>query len=145
MRRTTTILLVGALLATLAIAGLAPAVSAHSGTDTQAPTPDGDAANATEMRAQYMAAWMEQRMGHEGVVAFEEQTGTTIQAVAHAMAEHMGPWAGSWGMPAERGQYGPGGYGMGGYDSSGYGPQTPCGGGYGHGMGGYGHGMGGGR
>lgn len=148
MRRTKTVLLVGALLAALTFGALAPAVSAHSGTDSQ-PTPYADADNATEARAQYMAQWMAQRMGPEGVAAFEEETGTTIEAVAYAMAEHMGPWAGGWGAPADRGQYAPGEYGPGsngpgGYGASGYGPGMPCGGGNGHGMGGYGQGMGGG-
>ena len=145
MRRTTTILLVGALLAALAIGAFAPAASAHSGNDTQEPTPYGDAENATEARAQSMAHWMETRMGPEGVAAFEEETGTTIEAVAHAMAEQMGPWTGTQNAPTERGQYGPGSsYGPGGYGPGGSGSGTPCGGGYGHGMGGYGHGMGGG-
>lgn len=154
MRRTTTIVVVGVLLAALAVGALVPAASAHQGTDQQTSTPYGDAENATEVRAQSVAHSMETRMGSEGVAAFEKQTGTTIDAVAHAMAEQMGPWAGQWGAPTERGQYGPSGYGTGSQGSGGYGPggsgpgghgpQMPCGGGYGHGMAGSGHGMGGG-
>lgn len=144
MRRTTTMLVTGVLIAALALGALVPAASAHDGSDQQTPTPYGDAENATEARAQYMAHWMETRMGPDGVAAFEEQTGTSIEAVAHAMAEQMGPWAGQWGVPSERGQYGPGGYGSGGYGPGASGPQMPCGGGYGHGMGGHGAGMGGG-
>lgn len=138
MRRTTLILLVGALLAALALGTLAPAVAAHQGTDQQTTTPDATTANATEVRAQYIAQWMETRMGPEGVAAFEEQTGTSLETVAQAMAEHMGPWADRWTAPADGEQYGPGGYGPGSY-----GPGAPCHGGYGPGMGGYGPGMGG--
>jgi hypothetical protein len=146
MRRTPTILLVGVLVAALALGVLSPAATAHSGTDQQSsPYPDAD--TTTEARAHDITHWMEARMGPDGVAAFEAETGTSIEAVAHAMAKRMGPWATGWDAPAERGQYGPGGFGSGGsvsggYGSSGYGSGSPCGGG--HGMGGAGHGMGGG-
>ncbi len=136
MRQNTTILLIGALVAVLAIGGLAPVVSAHGGTDSDQPAPTPEAENATEAQAQYMAEWMATRMGPEGVEAFEEETGTTIEAVARAMAEQMGPWN----RAPNAGQYGPGsGYG---YQApnGGYGPQMPCGNGYSPGMWG-GHGM----
>lgn len=148
MRRTTTILLVGALLAALALGALAPTAGAQQGTDVQTTTPDADATNATEVRAQYMAQWMETRMGPEGVEAFEEETGTSIEAVSEAMAEYMGPWAGDWNAPDESERYGPdtygpNNYGPGGYGPGSYGPGMPCHGGYGPGMGGYGPGTGG--
>lgn len=148
MRRTTLILLVGALLAALALGALAPAVGAQQSADQQTTTPDADATNATEVRAAYIVQWMETRMGADGVAAFEEQTGTSVETVAQAMAEHMGPWADQWTEPSEGEQYGPDGYGPGeygpgGYGPGSYGPGAPCHGGYGPGMGGYGPGMGG--
>jgi hypothetical protein len=147
MRRTTRALLVGAVLAVLAIGTVVPTAIAASGTDTQAPSPYGDQ-NATEVRAQQIAYWMETRMGPDGVAAFEDQTGVTVETVAGAMAEHMVPWGEP---PVERGQYGPdrtapGGYGPGGDDTGpgGYGSPAPCHGGHGHRMGGHGPGWGGG-
>ena len=140
-----TILLVGALVVALAIGAFAPAASAHSGNDTQEPTPYGDAENATDARAQYIAEWMEARMGPEGVEAFEAQTGTTVEAVAAAMAEHMGPQAGTGDAWTDRPRYGPWSGDNYRAPGGGYGPQMPCGNGYGHGpgmWGGYGPGMG---
>ncbi|MFB6133104.1 MAG: hypothetical protein ABEJ44_06860 [Halanaeroarchaeum sp.] len=150
MRRNTTIVLLGAVLAVFALGAIVPAASAQVGASQT--TQYDDSVNATEVRAQYMAEWMKARMGPEGVEAFEEQTGTTVETVAQAMAEYMGPWTGYWEGPTDGDQYGrgpagPGNdgagygpeYGPGGYGPGGYG--MPCGGGYGHGMGGYGHGM----
>ena len=167
MRRTTTILLVGALVAALALGVLSPAASAHSGTHQQASNPDTDTHSTdqqpwnsytdthstdqqpsnsytdthttTEALAQDITHWMAERMGPEGVAAFAAETGTTIEAVVHAMAKRMGPWVTGWDATAERGQYGPGGFGSGGSGPGGYGSS-----GYGSGIPcGGGHGMGG--
>jgi hypothetical protein len=141
--RQTTKLLAGVMLAVLAVAAVAPAVSAHTGTDTQAPT----ASNATAVQAQEIASWMEHRMGPDGVEAFEAQTGVSVEAVADGLALHMSPWGGDWNAtdqrPGEPVRQRPGWNDH----RSGWGDQrvqTPCGygGGYGHGMG-PGHGMGG--
>lgn len=134
MGRNTTILFVGALVAVLAIGGLAPVVSAHGGTDTDQPAPSPDAENSTDAHAEYMAKWMATRMGPEGVEAFEEETGTTVEAVAHAMVEQMQPQAGTWNPTRDSGQFGPGS--SFGYQALGgtYGPQMPFGNGYGPGM-----------
>lgn len=137
MRRNTTILLVGALIAVLSIGVMAPVVSAHGGTDAQPTTPYADGDNATETRTQYMAEWMETRMGPEGVESFEQQTGTTVEAVAAAMAEHMGPGDGTWNAPRDSEQYGPGAGP--GYQAPCPGPMMPGGNGFGSGhWGGYG-------
>lgn len=144
MQRKTTLLIVSALVAALAIGVAAPAVSA---------TPDADAhtnnnttaQNATDTQAQYIADWMETRMGPDGVESFERQTGTTVDEVAHALAENMGPTNNTWFGPAGGSQYGSGtgnGYQApyGGYGPmmphGGYGPMMP--GGYGYGPGGWG-------
>ena len=132
MRRTLTILVVGLLVAVLAIGGIAPAVSAH-GDDTQTPyANEYDTENATDAYAAMMADWMATRMGPDGVEAFEAETGTTIEAVAHAMAEQMGPAAGIW-NESSTSQYGPG-WGQG-YQApgSGYGPGMQFGPGMHHG------------
>lgn len=118
MRRKTTLLLVGALLAALAIGVAAPAVSAHSDADAQT-TDDPDAQNTTEAQAQYIAEWMETRMGSDGVESFERETGTSVDEVAHALAENVGPADGPWSGPGGDAEYGPG---------AGYGFQSPCGG-----------------
>ncbi|MFB6109592.1 MAG: hypothetical protein ABEJ60_01805 [Halodesulfurarchaeum sp.] len=149
MRRTTFTLLVGAVLAALAIGAFTPTAIAVTGTDTHVSTPTDAAENATELRAQYIASWMEARLGPEGVAAFEDRTGTTIETVARAMAEYVVPWSetptGHYhdGPVGGAPEYGPSGeYGPG-TGPGGYGPQPPCHGGHGHGMGGYGgHGSG---
>ncbi|UWG48213.1 hypothetical protein HSRCO_1935 [Halanaeroarchaeum sp. HSR-CO] len=161
MRRTITILLVGALVAALAIGVVAPAVSAHGSTVTQPTTPYDDGENATETQAQYMTEWMETRMGPDGVESFEQQTGTTVEEVAAAMAEHMGPTDGTWNAPGDSQQYGPnagpgyqapgwchgpmmpGGNGYGPGPWSGNGPGAGYGNGGAYGPGGHGPGMGG--
>lgn len=146
MRRKLTILVVGLLVGVLAIGGLAPAVSAHGGTDSDQPAPTTDAENATEAHAQYMAEWMAARMGPEGIEAFEEETGTSIESVAYAMVENMGPQAFPWNPDEEARQYGAGsGYGSQAPNGA-YGPQMPWGNGYGPGMwGGFGPAMWGGH
>ena len=118
MQRNTTLLLVGALAAILAIGMIAPAVSAHATTDAPT-TDDAHVQNATETQAEYMAGWMESRMGPDGVESFEAQTGTTVEDVAHALADTMGPASGSWSDSSDSSQYGPNA-------RNGY--QTPCGG-----------------
>ena len=149
--RDITKLLVGVTLAVLAVAAFAPAVSAHAGTDTQAPT----SSNATAVQAQEIATWMEHRMGPDGVDAFESQTGTTVEQVAEGFARHMSPGGDDWSATDQRPNE-PIAQGPGWNDARpGWGDnrvQTPCGygGGYGHGMGhgpgtGYGHGMGAGH
>ena len=139
--RDITKLLVGVALAVLAVAAFAPAVSAHGGTDAQAPT----ASNATAVQAQEMVTWMEYRMGPDGVAAFESQTGTTVEAVAVGFAQHMNPWGNNWTAtdqrPGEPIAPGPGWN----HHHPGWGDQrvqTPCGDGgeEGYGMG-PGHGM----
>lgn len=127
MKHKLTILVVGLLLAVLAIGGIAPAVSAHGGTDTQSPdTNTAQTANVTEAYADVMAEWMTARMGPEGVEAFEQETGASIEAVTHAMAEQMGPQAGTWNDTAEQAPYSPGW--TDGYQApGGYGPQMPTG------------------
>ncbi|MDZ7849665.1 MAG: hypothetical protein U5K70_02225 [Halodesulfurarchaeum sp.] len=123
MRRTLTILVVGLLVAGLAIGGIATAASAHGDDTEQSPYADGyETENATDAYAAMMAEWMTARMGPDGVEAFEQETGTTVEVVAHAMAEQMGPAAGTWNDSAGTAQYGPG-WG-GGYQApgSGYGP-----------------------
>lgn len=129
MKRTLTILVVGLLVAVLAIGAVAPAVSAHGDTDTeQTPYAEPtDADNATDAYAAAMTQWMQTRMGPDGVEAFEQQTGTSIETVAHAMAEQMGPQSGVWNQSAQQtpyssgwndGSQAPGGF---------YGPQMPHG------------------
>lgn len=140
MRRNTTILLVGALIAALAIGVMAPAVSAHEDTAAEPTTPYADE-NATETRAEHLAAWMEARMGPDGVEGFEQQTGTSVESVATAMAEHMSPADSSWNAPEDSQRYGPGaGQGS---QAPGWcqGPMMPGGNGYGP-WGGYGPGSG---
>lgn len=137
MQRKTTIVLVGALVAILALGLIAPAVSADGTDDTQT-TEDGEAQNATEVQAQYMAEWMETRMGPDGVESFEEQTGTTVDEVASALVDNMRPVNNTWSASPGSPQYGPGtGYGYqapGGYGPmmphGGYGPMMPGGNGY---------------
>ncbi|MGM0399623.1 MAG: hypothetical protein ACQEQY_11635 [Halobacteriota archaeon] len=159
MRRNITILLVGALVAVLAIGVVAPAVSAHGSTDSQPTTPYADDENATETQAQYMAEWMETRMGPDGVESFEQQTGTTVDEIAAAMAEHMGPADGTWNAPGDNQQYGPGAGPGNQAPGWGHGPMMPGGNGNGpwggngpgagygnggaYGPSGHGHGMGG--
>lgn len=127
MQRKTTILLVGAVVAILALGLIAPAVSADGTDDTQT-TEDGEVQNATEVQAQYMAEWMETRMGPDGVESFEEQTGTTVHEVAYALVDNMRPVNTTWSASPGSPQYGPGtGYG---YQApgEGYGPVMPHGG-----------------
>jgi hypothetical protein len=159
MKRTLTILVVGLLVAVLTIGGIAPAVSAHGDTDTEQ-TPYAEPTTADNQTSAYAAAmtqWMQTRMGPEGVEAFEDQTGTSIETVAYAMAEQMGPQTGTWNDSVQQTPYSQGwnnesqahsGYGYQGHGSN-YGPQMPHGphmapnNGYGPGMfgGGYGPGM----
>ncbi|AOW79742.1 hypothetical protein HTSR_0547 [Halodesulfurarchaeum formicicum] len=158
MRRTTLVLITGAIITALAVGAVAPTALAHSGTDTQTSNPYGDASpyadaeNTTDARAQSIAYWMEERMGPDGVAAFEEQTGTTVEAVAQGMAEHMVPWGGTASERSQYGRFGSGPSWFGpadNYGPGGYGPQAPHHGGYGMGgpgMGGHsmgGHGSGG--
>ncbi|MFP4530413.1 MAG: hypothetical protein ACLFNC_03895 [Halodesulfurarchaeum sp.] len=123
MRRTLTILVVGLLVAVLAIGGIAPAVSAHGDDTEQPPYTDGtNTTNVTDAHAAAMVEWMTARMGPDGVEAFEQETGTTVEVVAHAMAEQMGPATGTWNDSAGTPQYGPGWGGDSQAPGSGYGP-----------------------
>lgn len=125
MKRTLKILIVGFLVAALAIGAFAPAVSAHGGTDD---TPTNETVtNATDAYADQMADWMKIRLGPDGVEAFEQETGTSIETVAHAMAEQMSSQTNVWNASPDQSQYGPGwndGYQT--PDGS-YAPQMPCG------------------
>lgn len=125
MKRTLTILIGGFLIAAMALGAFAPAVSAHGGTDD---TPTNETvANATDAYADQMAEWMKLRMGPDGVEAFEQETGTSIETVAHAMAEQMTSQTNVWNASPDQSQYGPGwnnGYQT--PDGS-YTPQMPCG------------------
>ncbi|MFW6384423.1 MAG: hypothetical protein ACOCZC_03400, partial [Halodesulfurarchaeum sp.] len=98
MRRTLPILIVGLLVAAVAVSAIAPAASAHGDSDDES-LPADAATNATEVHAERIAAWMTARMGPEGVEAFEQETGASVDVVARAMAEQMGsqgtPWNGS--------------------------------------------------
>lgn len=129
MRRNLTILVAGLLVAGLAIGGIVPAVSAHGDSDTeQSPYADpADAENATEAHAASIAQWMKTRMGPEGVEAFEQQTGVSIEEYAYAMAEQMDTHTSAWNESAGQAPYSPGWHD--GYQAPGgsYGPQTPYG------------------
>lgn len=129
MRRTLTILVAGLLVAGLAIGGIVPAVSAHGDSDTeQSPNAEPtDAENATEAQAASIAQWMKTRMGPEGIEAFEQQTGVSIEAYAYAMAEQMDTHTSAWNESTQQAPYSSGWNG--GYQAPGdrYGPQMPHG------------------
>jgi len=126
MKRTLIVLFAGLLVAAVAIGALAPAVSAHGGTDYESPTQETPT-NVTDAHADRIAQWMTARMGPDGVEAFEQETGTSVEVVAHAMAEQMEPQAYNWSAAPEQPRYGPD-YNDG-YQAPGgsYGPMMPHG------------------